>query len=89
MTATFYILYSESLDRYYIGHTADNLQERLRKHLSFHNGFTGKAKDWQIVHFEKFDSKPGAFARERQVKAWKSRAKIEKIITENNGETKL
>ncbi|MBF6645656.1 GIY-YIG nuclease family protein [Chryseobacterium indologenes] len=26
-----YILYSESLDKYYIGHSCEDLQERLRK----------------------------------------------------------
>ncbi|MGE8553535.1 MAG: GIY-YIG nuclease family protein [Chryseobacterium jejuense] len=40
-----YILYSESLEKYYIGHSCDDLQERLRKHLSNHKGFTSKAKD--------------------------------------------
>ncbi|WP_228376810.1 GIY-YIG nuclease family protein [Chryseobacterium formosense] len=40
-----YILYSKSLDKYYIGHSCEDLQERLRKHLSNHTGFTDKAKD--------------------------------------------
>ncbi|MGE8553537.1 MAG: GIY-YIG nuclease family protein [Chryseobacterium jejuense] len=45
-----YILYSESLEKYYIGHSCDDLQERLRKHLANHKGFTSKAKDWIIVY---------------------------------------
>jgi putative endonuclease len=40
----FYILHSTQLDKFYIGHTTENLQERLRKHLSTHSGFTSKAK---------------------------------------------
>lgn len=46
-----YILYSKDLDRYYIGSTSD-IQPRLTKHLSEHSGFTGKAKDWEIVWTE-------------------------------------
>ena len=49
-----YILYSKSLDRYYIGHTGENLDERLRKHLSNHNGFTARAKDWSVVYLKLF-----------------------------------
>ncbi|ACU07032.1 hypothetical protein FIC_00574 [Flavobacteriaceae bacterium 3519-10] len=45
-----YILYSKSLDRYYVGHTGENLDERLRKHLSHHHGFTSRAKDWIIIY---------------------------------------
>src|SRR5690606_8826357 len=52
MAATFYILYSARLDRYYIGHTEDDLDHRLRRHLSGHNDFTGKSKDWVVVHTE-------------------------------------
>ena len=44
-----YILYSETLDKFYIGHTCENLNERLTKHLSNHKGFTAKVKDWKIV----------------------------------------
>jgi putative endonuclease len=75
----FYILYSESLDRFYIGHCSD-LQERLDRHLTNHKGFTAKAKDWIIVYTEEFADKTLAYARERQVKAWKSRAAIQQLV---------
>ena len=39
MQAFFYILYSSSLNKYYIGHTEDSLQERLRRHNSNHSGW--------------------------------------------------
>ncbi len=76
-----YILYSECLDKYYIGHSCENLQERLRKHLSNHKGFTSNTKDWIIVYYEAFDSKSNAYKREREIKAWKSKAKIQKLIS--------
>ncbi len=71
----FYILYSTSIDKYYVGHTLD-LPERLRKHNTNHKGFTGKTSDWKIFYSEQFATKSEAFAREREVKAWKSRKRI-------------
>ncbi len=78
--AYFYILYSQSLDKYYLGHTTEELEERLRKHLSNHKGYTARAKDWEIVYSEEFATKKEAYAREREVKRWKSRNKIEQLI---------
>jgi putative endonuclease len=76
----FYILKSTLLDKYYVGHTCDGLDERLRKHNSNHKGYTGRASDWEVVYRESFDDKPTAYGRERQVKSWKSRKKIEQLI---------
>ena len=36
-----YILESNEIDRFYIGMTSMNIDERLRRHLSDHKGFTG------------------------------------------------
>jgi putative endonuclease len=38
-------LKSLSLGKFYIGHTGDDINERLRRHLSDHKGFTSSAKD--------------------------------------------
>ncbi len=81
----FYILYSEKLDKFYIGYTSD-LQDRLRKHNSNHKGFTGKVEDWDIVYSEEYTSKELAYARERQVKKWKSKARIKELISRNSSE---
>jgi putative endonuclease len=75
-----YILFSKSLNKYYIGHTGDELSQRLRKHNSNHKGFTGGLADWGVVYQEMFHSKTEAFARERQIKSWKSRRLLEKLI---------
>ena len=53
MNFTFYILYSLSADRYYIGHTSEPMEERLRKHNSLHKGFTGKFGDWVVFYQSK------------------------------------
>jgi putative endonuclease len=71
-TYYFYIIFSVSLDKYYIGHTSD-LSERLRKHNSSHKGFTGKVNDWSYVYTESYQSKNETYQRERQVKSWKNR----------------
>ena len=76
----FYILYSKELDQYYIGHTSESLQERLRKHLSHHSGFTSKTKDWLLVYYEEFETKSLAYRRESEIKKWKSRIRIEKLV---------
>ena len=81
----FYILYSEKLDKFYIGYTSD-LQDRLRKHNSNHKGFTGKVEDWDIVYSEEYTSKELAYARERQVKKWKSKVRIKELISRNGSE---
>ena len=80
-----YILFSQSLNKYYIGHSCENIQERLRKHLSEHRGFTSKVKDWIIVYSENYDSKMLAYQREREIKAWKSKFKIKELIESSAG----
>ena len=80
MSSWFYILYSPTADRYYIGHTTELPTERLRKHNSNHNGFTGKFRDWVIVYLEEHVDKRAAYKRELQVKAWKNRERIERLI---------
>ena len=80
MSAYFYILYSKLADKFYIGHTTETVDERLRKHNSNHKGFTGKFNDWKIVHVEPLASKENAYKREREVKAWKSRQRIEQLV---------
>ena len=80
MSCYFYILHSEQKDKFYLGHTCDKLEERVRKHNSNHKGFTGSVSDWNLVYFEEFDSKESAYSRERQVKSWKSKKKILMLI---------
>ena len=75
-----YILYSSTRDRYYVGHTGDDLQERLRRHNSNHKGFSGGVGDWTIVYTETYPAKTKAYQREREIKAWKSRKKIDLLI---------
>ena len=78
--AYLYILHSKTINKYYIGSTDSTPQERLKKHLTNHSGFTAKAKDWEIVYTEEFQSKTLAMRREKLIKSWKSRQQIEILI---------
>jgi putative endonuclease len=80
---TFYILYSSCLDKFYIGHTEMPMEDRLRKHLSNHGGFTGRAKDWEVVFTEDYASKSDAMKREYEVKGWKSALRVKTLINKN------
>jgi len=78
-----YIIYSNLTDKYYVGHT-NNLEKRIGKHNTNHKGFTGKNNDWNLVYSENYPTKIDAYAREREIKRWKSRKLIEKLINENS-----
>ncbi|WP_215224395.1 GIY-YIG nuclease family protein [Echinicola shivajiensis] len=78
--AYLYILFSKSADKFYIGHTESSLLERLKKHNSNHKGFTGKHSDWNVIYYEQHTSKKEAYAREREIKSWKSRKRIIQLI---------
>lgn len=74
-------LYSAELDRYYIGHTGESMDERLMKHLSNHSRYTAKAKDWSLMYTEEYSSKAEAYSREREIKRKKSKKYIENLIS--------
>ena len=84
MIFTVYILYSNTADKYYVGYTADDIEERLRKHNSIHSGFTGHHNDWQIMYAEVYSTKTEAMKREKQIKNWKSRKLIESVINKSS-----
>ena len=74
-----YILYSALRDRYYVG-SCSNLEERIKKHNTNHTGFTGKTGDWILSYREVFNTVEEARKRESEIKKWKSRRLIEKLI---------
>ncbi len=79
---TSYILYSNSINRYYIGSTDLEIEERLKKHLSNHDGFTAKAKDWKVVYCKHHSSTSEARKNELKIKKSKSRKVIEELVDE-------
>ena len=75
-----YIIYSEKIDQYYIGHSAD-LDDRFSRHLNSGSKATKKANDWKIAYKEKFDTKSLACKREMEIKRKKSRKYIEWLVS--------
>ncbi len=67
-------------DKYYVGCTGDKLSERIRRHNSNHKGYTGKASDWEMKYTEEFKTLESAIEREKEIKSWKSRVLIERLI---------
>ena len=76
-----YILFSASRDRFYVGSTGDTLEERIRKHNANHKGFTGGPGDWTLVYSEIYNSKSDALKREKEIKKWKSKKLILKLMS--------
>jgi putative endonuclease len=50
-----YILYSKSIDQYYIGHTAE-IHDRLFRHNNSGSKSTKKANDWELFYKENFQA---------------------------------
>ena len=75
-----YILYSSTKNKFYIGFTSD-IEERIIRHNQKSKGFTGSTNDWKIVYTETYLTKSEALAREKQIKSWKSRIKIQELIS--------
>ena len=80
MIFTMYIIYSPSLDKFYIGYTSD-LQKRLKEHNSGISDFTSVATDWELKYNELFSDRKSAMNREKEIKKKKSRKYIEWLIS--------
>lgn len=78
-----YILAGKRNGTLYIGATS-NLIKRIYEHKNdLVEGFTKKYQVHKLVHFEKTESVEAAINREKQLKNWKRRWKLE-LIEENN-----
>ena len=74
-----YIIYSRSIDRYYVGYTID-LEKRLVEHNSGISSFTSKASDWTLKYSESYPDRESVMIREKEIKNKKSRKYIEWLI---------
>ena len=74
-----YIMASGPYGTLYTGST-DNLPKRVYEHREkIRGGFTAKYGVDKLVWFQSFETREGAFRRERQVKEWKRRWKVQLI----------
>ncbi len=78
-----YILASQKNGTLYIGVT-NNLERRILEHKNkINNGFTTKYNVSQLMYFESFTSILDAIKREKQLKKWNRKWKIDLIELEN------
>ena len=78
-----YIIFSQSLNKFYIGACQNSLEDRITKHNNHEYGnhrFTAAANDWKL--FLQIDTKDYAHAVriERKIKSMKSRIYIQNLI---------
>jgi putative endonuclease len=77
-----YILYNQSVDKYYVGITQD-LAERIRQHnlggpsTKFTRKYLGS---WEVVYIEDYETLSAAKVRENRIKRMKSRKYLEGLI---------
>ena len=76
-----YFLFSENLDKFYIGYTSD-FDVRFDFHLNDiqTRKFTHKAKDWILVFKIECATKSQALAIEKHIKAMKSKVYIQNLM---------
>ena len=77
-----YILYSQTIDQYYVGYSED-LENRIFRHNNSGSKSTKKSNDWKLIYTESFDSKSEAVKRELEIKKKKSRKYIEWLIAQH------
>lgn len=58
-----YILWSEKLRKFYIGHT-DNLPRRMEEHNSGRSVYTKKGDPWILIYHEDCENRSSASKRE-------------------------
>ncbi|MGZ0015839.1 GIY-YIG nuclease family protein [Yeosuana sp. AK3] len=75
-----YILFSKTLDQFYIGETED-LEERLIQHNSgfYDSAYTKKASDWVIYHLIECNQRKQARKIETHIKKMKSKTYIQNL----------
>ncbi|HQV73976.1 MAG TPA: GIY-YIG nuclease family protein [Flavobacteriales bacterium] len=78
-----YILYSPSLDLYYVGETED-IEVRQTQHNvhTFRGAFTSRAADWELKATLECRDRVHARLVEAHIKRQKRRAFIERLISE-------
>ena len=76
-----YILYSESFDKYYVGHTDDYLRRLNEHNHSERDTYTSKYRPWEMAAvFECGNSRGEAQKNERFIKKQKSQKLLEKMV---------
>lgn len=74
-----YIVESMKDHKYYVGCT-NNIVRRINEHNKGLSKYTRGQGPWELVYNEEFSTLKLARKREKQIKSWKKRIAIEKLI---------
>jgi putative endonuclease len=74
-----YILFSEKLNKFYIGHTND-LERRVNEHNCGFSKSTTSGIPWKLIYSKSFSTKSESYAFERKIKSMKSRKFIIDLV---------
>jgi putative endonuclease len=80
---TVYILASQPRGTLYIGVTSNLIQRVWNHRNGTVEGFTKNHDVKRLVYYERFEDMDSAITREKQVKKWKRKWKVELIENEN------
>jgi putative endonuclease len=73
-----YILQSESTRRFY---KTQDVPERVAYHNANYSKSLKNRGPWRLVYTEQYKTRSEALLRERQLKSWKDRRMIEKLLS--------
>ena len=79
-----YVLRSQRTGRYYIRST-DNLEQRLIYHNTNKTRYTRGKGPWHLAWSELHSSRAEVVKREREIKGWKSRPYMERMLNIESG----
>jgi len=82
---TVYILYSATIDVYYVGST-QNLSDRLQRHNTGRSTYTKRGMPWKLVYQNQYLTKSEAYQAELYIKSQKSRKYIENLLKDFSNE---
>ncbi len=82
MSAACYVLFSKTLNKFYIGATNDSVEKRREKHNAHSYGkqhYTAAANDWEVFLALEANDYPHAIRMERKIKSMKSKTFIRNL----------
>ena len=74
-----YILRSKKDGSFYIGQT-NNIEDRVNRHNSGRSVYTKLKIPWDLVYYERFETRKGALQREKELKSWKSKIILQELV---------
>ena len=80
-----YILFSEKLNKHYIGHTND-IDRRISEHNSSHCSSTKFGVPWRLIYSKEFPTNSEAIILELKLKSMKNKKYIEWFITNSEAQ---